>query len=259
MANTDKIENKREARRKKLRNFLDYYKWHTVAVAVLIAVVISQIYTNLTSKEILLSGVMLNSRVALSGEASITEFTDAFLEEQQLDPEKYGLDIMGNLTYFSKYETSSTDTYYSVQALSAQISAGTLDFVVGNLDAMLSLAYADFYEDLSSVLSDEALAQYAPYLLYMDLAVLEEMQATDWSGEETVTVEFPDPRDPAAMDAPIPVLIDVSGSEAPSDIYLGVEEALVFAVAGNTPHPENIEAMLGFLTKARKVGSIFGQ
>lgn len=253
MENTDKVESKREIRRKKLRNFLDYYKWHTVAAAVLIAIMISQIYTNLISEDILLSGVMLNSRVALSGEASISEFTDAFLKELQLDPKKYGLDIMGNLTYFSEYETSPMDTYYSVQALSAQVSAGTLDFVVGNQEAMVALAYGDFYADLSRVLSLEVFAQYAPYLLYMDQAILEQMQATDWSGEETVTVEFPDPRDPAAMGAPIPVLIDVSGSKALSDIYFGVEEPLVFAVAGNAPHPENVEAMLEFLTKTQNL------
>lgn len=250
MENTDtQAAEKGRSPMKRLQNFLYYYKWLVLAAALILIVLGAEAVSRLTEKQTVLTGVMLNCHVSISGEEKLEEFSQAFLEQNGLDTQENQLGLLGSLTYFSEFETSPTDTYYSVQAISAQITAGSLDFVAGDQESIQALAYGDFFEDLSQVLPADVLKALEPHLLYMDLAVMERMQATDWTQEENEEVLFPDPTDPAAMEKPIPVMVDISGSPALRDIYLKEGAPLAFAVAGNAPHTQWIDEMLDFLLR----------
>ena len=87
-----------------------------------------------------------------------------------------------------------------------------LDFVVCDITSMENLAYSEFFVDLSTVLTKEQLDAYAPYLLYMDMAFLEDLKEIVESENYDVEIEVPDSTKPETMEKPIPVFINISGS-----------------------------------------------
>ena len=143
---------------------------------------------------------------------------------------------------------TGTDADVLAAAKTVVAKAGELDFITGDLGAMLGLAYQDYFGDLSEVLSREQYEAYAPFFLYIDRAVLEQMNgATGESGE--APPEIPDCRKPETMERPVPVLIDMSGSGALRGVYGDYAETLAFGLVVNAPHPENTLKYIDYLMR----------
>lgn len=249
MALMDEFKEEREAikhgtLKQKLEYFWDYYKLHTLLIVGTIAVIIGIIVSVVTKKEIVLSGVLINCGGVLTEEPS-EQLTGDFLDLLQLDPRKYEIALNTSLTYSTDQDADELSAYTG-QILVAQASSGSLDFITGDQNTMMGVAYSDFLIDLSTILSEEELALYEPYLLYIDLEVLEKLNNLD-SATASIELELPDCTKPETMTTPIPVMIDVSSCKHLTDFYPLSTESLIFGVVINSPRTETTVQFIDFL------------
>ena len=221
----------------RIRYFVSYYKWYVVACVAVIAVLATILVGYMLKKEPILSGIMLNSSSA-SSESAYDDFSNRFLEEIGVNGKEYEVSITSNLTYLPNNEENAPNNYGTVQSLLAQTSGGLLDFMIGNLSSVQSLAYSQFFVDLSEVMSQEQLQQLAPYICYIDLAVIEMIEAAVEAGDYEADIPIPDCKKPEEMQRPMAAFLDVSSSDWLSEIYPYAAEPIVLAVAVNVPHKE---------------------
>lgn len=228
----------------------DVLRRHKGIVAILAAVLAVVLFLLISAgdKKVILSGMLLNHDPEVS-EDMLSEAGTAFLAGLQADNADVAL--LTDWTYVTDDEEKAEDNYYTIQALSTYVQEGLLDFVTGDQSNMVLLAYGDFFVDLSTVLSAEQMEQYAPYLRYMDMALVEEAQKLDNEDMMAIingeTAEFPDCTKPETMEKPIPVFIDVSGCPQITAFYQDENEPLVFAVMQNAPDPDVIAQWIDFI------------
>ena len=131
----------------------------------------------------------------------------------------------------------------------AWIAAGSVDFITGDLDAMTEIAYKSYFLDLSEVLTKEQYAQYEPYFLYIDQAVIEQRQAAFDNDEDASEITIPNCAEPETMEKPIPVMIDMSHSQKLLDIYGESTDTVVLSITENAPHKDLTLEFIGYLTE----------
>ncbi len=221
--------------REKIQFLWDYYKLPFFVIVVVAVILVSAVTTAVTAKEPYLSGIMLNSYHS-GPETDRVRFAEDFLAAEQAD-EKYVYEINTSLLYHSDNTASPEENYYALSRVAAQITAHELDFITADMKTMLEFAYGGMIEDLSEVLTEAQLVCYEPYLCYIDLALLEDGAAV---------TEFPDCRKPEEMKEPVPVLIDVTGSEYLAEGYQ-YSDQIAFGVAVNAPREKNVAALIDFL------------
>ena len=250
MALKDEIRKERQSVKqgtweKKLQYFKDYYMGRTVIAVIVAVLVVYAIVSVILGKKIVLSGVMLNSPMTASEEA-FTELTGDFINDQRLESDKVEFELIRNLSYTVGDSTKKQENYATIQVLSAKISGGLLDFVIGDLDSVSMFAYSECFTDLRKVLSEEQIAMYEPFFLYIDLAVIEQLADIAASENYDVEIEAPDHTKPEQMEQPVPVFIDVTGCARLQSIYPN-EEKLVLSVAANAPDLEMLMQFIAFL------------
>lgn len=256
MALMDEFKEERESiKHKPLKDKIgyirDYYKWPIIGVVVAIAIISSIIYTRVTAKEEVLSGLMLNTTFynSASTNQDCESLSDGFLETLHLDSNKNEVNFDTSLTYYVgedsalKYNNSQNQ-----MRIMTYVSAGTVDFISADRDAMLVFAYWDYFMDLSEILSKEDYAAYEPYFLYIDAAFMEQLAESRQDGSLNTPVDIPDCTDPDSMEEPIPVLIDMSPSENFLKIYNHpVEDTICFGFTCNLPHKDTAIEFLKYL------------
>lgn len=230
-------------------DILKRHKWIVVILAALLSVDLFLLISG-GDKKVILSGMLLNHDPEVS-EDMLFEAGSAFLADLQTGLDHADVALLTDWTYVTDGEEKAEDNYYTIQALSTYVQEGLLDFVTGDQPNMVLLAYGDFFVDLSTALSAEQMEQYAPYLRYMDMALVEEAQKLDNEDMMAIingeTAEFPDCTKPETMEKPIPVFIDVSGCPQITAFYQDENEPLVFAVMQNAPDPDVIAQWIDFI------------
>ena len=166
-----------------------------------------------------------------------------FLIDQKIDTEEYGVSFGTGLTLING-DTSSS--YESSQALMTQAAGGALDFIAGPNSVLLDYAYGGLFVDLSTVLSEEELELYKPYLHYIDEAVVELRQEREDNMEAYDDIELPDSQKPEEMERPIPIFISMDGNEKMSSVY-GNTRGLILGVSVNAPNPEMLQKFIAYL------------
>ncbi len=194
-------------------------------------------------KESSINGILLNPN-SFTPVSSLNAMTNDFLDEHQIDKSKYTFTVNTSL-YYSVDEDSHVDNLTASQTLITQVSTAKLDFIAGDLETMLSIAYSDFFIDLREVLSEEQFALYEPYMLYIDQAVLDVLNAEEAADVSSVNV--PDCDKPEMMEQPVPILIDVTASEYLKDFYVHIDKSIVLGCIHNAPHKELTAAYIEFL------------
>lgn len=250
MAAMDEFRKEREAiknatLKQKLSYFWDYYKWYVVIPLIIIIMVGNTIYHKLTDPETILNGVLLNCYNMEKQDATL-EFMESFYEAHDIDTKEYKADFNTTLSY-STDENAASSNYSTMQVLMAWTGAGTLDFLTGNLDAMVDLSYRSYFVDLTSVLTEEQIKQYEPYFLYMDEAVIEKRSEAFDKGEDTESIPVPDATKPETMEKPIPVMIDMSQSGKLTEVYGDSGNALTFGIVANAPNTDMVLNFIDFL------------
>ena len=172
--------------RQKIGFIWDYYKWYIVILLFVLGLVGSFIYTNVTAKERVLGGIFLNSTDA---EAEAIELEQGFYEYSSVDINNEEANFLTNLFYSN--DTSSlavSESYQTLQLISAKTGAGEIDFMVGDVTSMNDFAYWQYFYDLLDVLPEEMIEKYEPYFLYYDRAVVQELKEIDTIDDPYATV-----------------------------------------------------------------------
>lgn len=229
-------------------DILKRHKWIVAIIAAVLVVLFLLISGG--DKKVILSGMLLNHDPGAS-EDMLSEAGAAFLADLQTEADNADVVLLTDWTYVTDDEEKAEDNYYTIQALNTYIQEGLLDFVTGDQQNMVLLAYGDFFADLSTVLSSEQMQRYEPYMRYVDLAILEEARTMD--SEDMLelingkTTQFPDCTKPETMEKPIPVFIDISECQRITGYYPEENELLVFSVMQNAPNPDMITRWVDFI------------
>ena len=247
----DEFKKQREAikngtPKEKLAYFWDYNKWYVIGIVAVAIFATSFIYNYVTKTESVLTGMMLNTYI--DDMDTKDELIQTFIEEQNIDTSDYHVELNTNYTYsVGATGTNAQMNYAVLEAITAQAGNGMLDFMTGETDVLVDFAYKGWLSDLRTVLTDDQIAMYEPYFLYVDQAVLDEIEKASENMEDVNIIERPDPSNPDAMKKPIPVFIDVTQCEKLTDIYTYEMDQLLFGVFFNTERQEMVQEFLDLI------------
>lgn len=228
----------------KAKYFWDYYKMHTLAVIVAVALVTTLIYDIATQKESALFAVMLNCTV-LDDEQFLV-FQDDYKKYIDLDTKEFDIQIDTSLNFnlnaWQELNMSAS------QRLLAYTSTGELDVILGGPDIFPEQANQGMFCDLREILSAEQLAKYEPYFYYVDQTIIDEWyEISDTFDLEAEYPDMPEPTNPEEMDNPIPVGVFVTDSPRLDDLYYFGEGYCAIGVMVNAPHMENSLKFIDYL------------
>ena len=238
--------------KEKASHIFTYYKFPILAALVVVCIAVSLICSRIGSPETALSGILLNGcrYDSMLSDEDPSSFSEEFLDELHLDRSHYTLSFRMNLTYSQSSDSvsNSYSDYQSLMTIVSYAAAEELDFITGDLGAMVGLAYQGYFADLSEVLTEEQYAVYAPCFLYIDWEVLEAINDQAAESQESVP-EIPDCRKPETMERPVPVLIDMSRSDTLQSVYCYSFDTIAFGMIANAPHPDNTLKYIDYLMR----------
>lgn len=238
---------KNGSRKEKIAYFFDYYTLHVVVVIAVLAFAIWGICSVVLKPEPVLTGIVLNVN-HIQNEDPEEELAQEFVEYLDKNPSKYELSLNTSLSFFPKtYENSDYENYQASQVVMVQCSAGTVDFMLSPVEHITEYGYNEMFRNLEDFLTEEEMALYEPYFLYIDGAVQKEKLAAAADAENTDDIPSPDPTKPEEMEDPIPIFIDVSKCEKISKLYGGDKNTIAFGMVSNSSKEENISLFLKYL------------
>lgn len=223
----------------------EYYGVLILAIAILMVILITTIVRVAIEKEVVLAGIAINADVVSNGaNATINEDLLNFLG---FDSSEAKVDLKMGYSYQLGEELDSYANSATLNVLVAEVSSGFLDFAVGDEETMIYFAYSDFFCDLSKILTEEQIEKYSDYFLYVDEAVLRDIQESLSSGSDGTVISVPKPSQPELMEKPIPVLIDLSKTAYASNFVVGGTNRLVFGITANYSHATSIVRFVDYL------------
>lgn len=230
---------KQKSFKEKIQYFCDYYKWHVIGAAALIAFVISMIYSVATRKEWAFYGAFINAYQTPDYNA----FCDDFAQYADIDLRKYDVMLDSNIYITdSVYDPGNVDT---MERLMVYIAAGDMDVMVSGPKIINRYAYYDTFQDLRQILPQDLQTQLEPYYYYMDLALADEFDALQESGETSNVPPYPaDPSSPEGMENPVPVGLYVQDCPRIQDAFIFQEDEVILGVAGNVSQTDTILAFI---------------
>lgn len=234
--------------KQKIAYFFDYYTWHTIIVAAILIFGITFIYQQVTKPDVVLNGLLLNVLSFEEGDP-VEDLGDGFMKYIDMDTKEYDISLNSSLMINMQNDSEQPQysDYEASQAMIVQCSAGAVDFISSPLSAILDYGYGELFVDLGSVLSEEEMALYEPYFLYVDRAVIQQRNEAFDNNQNADDIPCPDPTKPDEMEDPIPVFIDVTKCEKMANIYSYSSDTLAVAVAVNAPNPERMSDFLAYL------------
>lgn len=231
--------------KEKIRLLLAAHKGYTLAAAAAVILAAVLLIAALTAKETLLTGILLDYHRDAPEEAYYA-LNQGFAEEKGLDPRLWEVRLAKNLAYSgNNIDPTFHDNFTAIDKLSDYISGGMLDFLLAEAETLESLAYSGFFTDLREILTSQQLESWAPYIRYMDMAVIDRLEQMALSKEYPEDFALPDPGKPEEMEAPVPVFIDVTGIPGTEQIWPGSK--VYYAVALNTQHPTIVKDYAEYL------------
>lgn len=233
---------------KAVQNFWYYYKRRTLWVVLAVLVIAFLIVSTALQKESLLNGLVINA-VSADLEKQLDVVTNDFLNQNEMDTSVVTVDIKSGLSFIADDTDFSEENYQTIQILTTYIGSGVLDFVLSDLESASTLAYSDFFVDLSTILTEEQYAAYEPYFLYVDWAVIEQLEEMANNGDYSVEIVIPDCHMPQIMEKPIPIFIDLTKCDDLDSIIPNWNGDVVLAVAYNAPHPDTLLSFIDYLVE----------
>ncbi len=225
----------------RLAYFFDYYKWHTLVCLFVFAFVATIIFRCATVPEYVLNGYFINAQPTT--EHSIDTLRASFIElyRPKSDETNYMFDTSQKFI-----ATGTSEAYYSNfeiwDIFLTRSAAQELDFMIGDALSLSSIGYRNYFTDLRTILTEEQFQQYEPYMLYIDGAILDNMNSIEETMEGAVYT-FPSASSPQEMETPIPVMIDISSCTKLAEIYDDSITDLAFGIVCTN----NLEISLEFL------------
>lgn len=260
MAVMDEFREEREAMKhgtpkEKLSYFICYYKWHVIIAVAAVACIISVIVSIATRKDTAIYVCMLNTlekgydSTGLESTAA-EEFGNLFAEYAGIDTGEYNVHLDTSMSI--RYDLTDQDSMYSAQKYMTYLAAAEMDVIVTDEASLEQYSYQEDFFDLREILTPEQLEAYEPYFYYIDMAVVEERNEIMDSADNLYTdyvLIAPDPRDPEAMEEPVPVGIYLDECEKLRDYFYFQSDDVVACVFVNTQKPDTALQFLDFLMK----------
>ncbi len=242
----DEFKEEREALKhgtwkEKVSYFFDYYKWHVVVAIAAIIFVVTIGHQILTRKDTAFYAAMVNALEL----TSIEEYTQSFADYAGIDLEQY--DILMDTSMYIDLNNLDQITISSSEKLMANIAAKNIDVFITDAAIMEQHANSDTFLDLREFLSEEQYAKYESRFYYIDQAVVDEKNAHYQNLDRDYVPEYPDPRNPEAMQEPIPVGIYLNDTCTLRNYYFYSEGDVIVGVVGNTERPEITSMFLDFI------------
>lgn len=223
--------------KEKISYFFDYYKWHTVAVVVIVAAVISMIVHFVNLKDCSLYVCLLNT--ISSGQTE--DYVQRFEEYAEIDRDEY--EVTFDTSMYIEIGGRDSVTATSFQKLTVYTAAGDLDVIITDPEIIEYYVDQGLFYDLRQILSPEQTALYEPYFFYVDQVIIDAIQEAE-ARDETYDAVFSDPRQPEAMKNPIPVGIFLDDCQGLKENVQFFDEEIVLSVLINS---SNIETALKFI------------
>lgn len=244
----DEFREEREAikngtREQKYQYFKDYYRTPLIIAIIAIVIVGAFIYQYVSHKETAFYALMLNCSAYPENDWFLEEYADK--AGISLDEYEITLDSAVYLDLNSTFE----DSQIASQKIATYSGAGHVDVMMGGGDEFAYYANNVTFKDLRDILTEEQLAKYEPYFYYFDEAILEELSQETMVGGDTSTLSLPDPKNPDAMERPVPVALYIDSSTKLSEAYYfkNAEDGIAIGIFANAPHPENIQTFIDYI------------
>lgn len=233
---------KNQPKEERWQYFWDYYKWHVVAIILVIALLIQGFVSFTNKKDIVFSGILLNCKIGVNDRAFLTDFYDY----AGIDDDTQEVAFYSDLMLKDGSNKSDVNTF---QRIMAGIAIQEFDFVVGQDASFRLCAYntSNLLMDLRNFLDQATLEKLAGHLYYIDGAYLEKLNAPVGESVDLSLTDAPDPKKPELMENPIPVGIDISGNEAFQSAYYFPDTISYLGVVSNVPRPELMKQFIQFL------------
>lgn len=235
MAVMDEFKEERESiksapLKKRIEYFFDYYKWPTIIIIVVIIAVSAFAYEMYTSKDIGFEVALINAYTNEMDSADMIEELNSLIDFDSTKEE-----IIIDDTYYLDYIEQDTNHATFLQKLITLASSKVLDVIVTDEVTYARLAYISMYIDLEDYMSEEFLEAYADQLVYIDQAIMDEMEETtdDISADDYVI------GDASEMEDPIAVGIYVEEGSKLYEYYVFSDEPVIIGIVGNTTHIES--------------------
>ena len=221
--------------------FWDYYKWHVVAIVLVIAILIQGVVSIVNRRDIVFSGILLNCIISVEDDNFLQGFYDYAGIDSKAEQAAFYTDIV--LT-----DRNNKNDINAYQRIMAGIATKDTDFVVGQPENFQLCAYntSRMFADLREFLSEELLEKLSDRLYYIDGEVLQTLSAPVGETVDT-NIAYPDPTRPENMKDPIPVGIDVSDRTDFQTAYYFPDTTLYLGVVANTPRPELTTEFITYL------------
>ncbi len=245
----DEFQEEREALkngplRDRIKYFIYYYKWQTIAVIAVIVLAVTLVHDITTAKDTAFYAAFINSSELENSE----EFNNAFIAYAGIDTNDY--DVTFDTTMYLLGSGSGDQLSIAAsQKLVAYMSTGELDIFGANYSLFSDYAHSSYLYDLRDILTEEQLKVCEPYLYYVDQTVVEAIEEAESSLEPVDMPKIPDPSKPEEMNNPIPVGLFTNELDALTDYYYLSEEGSVIGVPVNTKNLDNAVKFIEFITR----------
>ena len=226
----------------RLSYFLDYYKWHVIAILLAIALLIQGVVSISNRKDPVFYGILLNCMINIDDDA----FVDGFYEYAGIDAETQEVAFYTDIVL---KDGRNKNDISSFQRIMAGIATKEMDFIVGQEDSFRLCAYntSRLFMDLRELLDADTLNKLSDRLYYIDGAVLDQLDVEAGTQVDTSIINDQDPTKPEAMTEPIPVGLDISDCQAFQSAYYFPNTTLYLGVAANTPRTELTNQLIAYL------------
>lgn len=190
----------------KIAYFWEYHKAIILGVVVVLSMIGAYVISVTGQKEMRLCSVFMDT----SPMDETQVYMDAFGEVVGMDPNVY--DFFADTSYYLEDDNIlDMKVYDTLKMLGARVSVNEVDTIAGKEQYFLEFAYQEYFVDLRTVLTEQQLADFAPYILYVDEDIIQ-LQKQMADNLEIYTEAYPDPKNPDAMGNPIPVGLDMAGA-----------------------------------------------
>lgn len=226
---------KQKSLKERLQYFFDYYKWHTVAVVVLVAAAVSLIHSMATRKEWAFYGAFVNAYQT----PQYDEFREDFAERADIDLEKY--EVLFDTDMFITGNAFDQGSVDATERLTVYIAAGDVDVMASGPQVADRYAYNGMFRDLRQVLPQELQTQLEPYYYYMDAALADEIESAQNAGVSETAPSYPtDPSQAGDMRDPIPVGLYIQDCPRIQEAFIFQEDDVILSVIANTTETDSV-------------------
>lgn len=223
--------------------FWDYYKIPVICIILAVVVIVQTVSSVASQKEIVFSGFCINCKIGIDEEP----FWNGFYESAGIDGETQTVACYSDVQIMPGQTQLNNST---IQRIIAGCAVQDADFVAGDPYAFQVCAYTSqrLFTDLREVLDEETLEKYADRLYYIDEAIIDLLNSPVGEQVEPNALEYPqDPKDPEAMEKPVPVGIDVSDREDLQKAYYLDGTTIYVGAVRSTARPKLTKQFLEYL------------